>query len=149
MGFLKMLLNRLLSFSIVVSLGFLLLVSLLINGAMDALLNELTSMFPQITVIMAYSFNVILTFGITSLLFGMIFKILPDAKVKWKHVRAGAFTTAALFMAGKFLIGYYLGHSTLSTAYAALGVLLSHDIIFWCCFYPCVRSSYRNQNLSQ
>jgi len=121
MGFLKMLLNRLLSFSIVVSLGFLLLVSLLINGAMDALLNELTSMFPQITVIMAYSFNVILTFGITSLLFGMIFKILPDAKVKWKHVRAGAFTTAALFMAGKFLIGYYLGHSTLSTAYGTAG----------------------------
>ncbi len=93
-GFLKLLVNRLLSFSIVVSLGFLLLVSLLINGLMDALINRLTSMFPELTVIMIYSFNVLLTFGITSLLFGMIFKVLPDARIKWKHVRAGAFTTA-------------------------------------------------------
>jgi membrane protein len=123
-GILKVLLNRLLSFSIVVSLGFLLLVSLLINGAMDALLNRLTQIFPQLTVIMVYIFNLILTFGITSLLFGMIFKVLPDARVQWKHVRAGAFTTAALFMIGKFLIGYYIGHSTLSATYGAAGTII-------------------------
>lgn len=123
-GILKILFNRLLSFSIVVSLGFLLLVSLLINGAMDALLTNLVKMFPQLTVIVVYIFNVILTFGITSLLFGMIFKILPDAHVKWRHVRAGAFTTAALFMAGKFLIGYYIGHSQLSTTYGTAGTVI-------------------------
>jgi membrane protein len=123
-GFLKMLINRLLSFSIVVSLGFLLLVSLLINGLMDALITRLTQMFPDLTVVVVYSFNVLLTFGITSLLFGMIFKVLPDAHIAWKHVRAGAFTTAILFMLGKFLIGYYLGHSKLSSSYGTAGSVI-------------------------
>lgn len=123
-GFLKMLINRLLSFSIVVSLGFLLLVSLLINGLMDALINRLTDMFPQVTVVVVYIFNLILTFGITSLLFAMIFKVLPDARIEWRHVRAGAFTTALLFMGGKFLIGYYLGHSKLSSTYGAAGSVI-------------------------
>jgi membrane protein len=123
-GFIKMLINRLLSFSIVVSLGFLLLVSLLINGLMDALINRLTQIFPDLTVIVVYSFNVLLTFGITSLLFGMIFKVLPDARIAWKHVRAGAFTTAILFMLGKFLIGYYLGHSKLSSTYGTAGSII-------------------------
>jgi membrane protein len=123
-GFLKMLINRLLSFSIVVSLGFLLLVSLLVNGLMDALINRLTDIFPQLTVIVVYVFNLILTFGITALLFAMIFKVLPDAKIEWRHVRAGAFTTALLFMIGKFLIGYYLGHSKLSSTYGAAGSVI-------------------------
>jgi membrane protein len=119
-----MLINRLLSFSIVVSLGFLLLVSLLINGLMDALINRLTNMFPELTVIMVYIFNLILTFGITALLFAMIFKVLPDARIQWRHVRAGAFTTALLFMGGKFLIGYYLGHSKMSSTYGAAGSII-------------------------
>lgn len=123
-GFLKMLSNRLLSFSIVVSLGFLLLVSLLINGLMDMLITRLTRMFPDLTVIMVYAVNIIITFGITALLFAMIFKVLPDARIKWKHVRAGAFTTAVLFMLGKFLIGYYLGHSKMSSTYGTAGSVI-------------------------
>ncbi len=123
-GFLKMVINRLLSFSIVVSLGFLLLVSLLINGVMDALLDRLTNLFPELTVIMVYVVNLLITFGITALLFAMIFKVLPDARIQWKHVRAGAFTTAALFMIGKFLIGYYLGHSKLSSSYGTAGSVI-------------------------
>ncbi len=123
-GFLKLLFNRVLSFSIVVSLGFLLLVSLLFNGLMDTLINRLTQIFPELTVIVVYIFNLILTFGITTLLFAMIFKVLPDARIKWKHVRAGAITTAILFMGGKFLIGYYLGHSQLSTTYGTAGSII-------------------------
>ena len=118
---LKMLINRLLSFSLVVGLSFILLVSLMINGLMDLLIHRLTDMFPELTVIMVYIFNLLLSFAITSLLFGMIFKVLPDARIQWKHVRIGAFTTAALFMAGKFLIGYYLGHSELSSTYGTAG----------------------------
>ena len=121
MGILKMIINRLLSFSLVVSLGFILLVSLLINGLMDLLITRLTTIFPEVTVVVVYIFNLVLTFSITSLLFGMIFKVLPDARIQWKHVRVGAFTTAGLFMAGKFLIGYYLGHSQLSTTYGTAG----------------------------
>jgi membrane protein len=123
-GFLKMVVNRLLSFSLVISLGFLLLVSLLINGLMDMLITRLTSMFPELTVIVVYAVNVIITFGITALLFAMIFKVLPDARIKWSHVRAGAFTTAILFMLGKFLIGYYLGHSKLSSTYGTAGSVI-------------------------
>lgn len=123
-GVLKILINRLLSFSIVVSLGFLLMVSLLINGALDAFLNRLTQQFPELTVVVVYIFNVLITFGVTSLLFGLIFKVLPDARVQWKHVRAGAFTTAALFMIGKFLISYYIGKSTLATTYGTAGTVI-------------------------
>lgn len=123
-GFLKMLFNRLLSFSLVVSLGFLLLVSLLINGLMDILITRLTSMFPELTVIVVYAVNIIITFGITALLFALIFKVLPDARIKWRHVRAGAITTAILFMFGKFLIGYYLGHSKLSSTYGTAGSVI-------------------------
>ena len=128
-GFLKMILNRLLSFSIVVTLSFLLLVSLMINGAMDALINHLTKIFPQLTVILVYALNLLLTFSITALLFAMIFKVLPEAKIKWKHVRAGAFTTALLFMIGKFLIGYYLGQSKMSSTYGTAGSVIV--ILLW------------------
>jgi membrane protein len=120
-GILKLIVNRLLSFSLVVSLGFILLVSLVINGLMDLLSHRLTQIFPELTIIVVYIFNLILTFGITSLLFGMIFKILPDAHIEWKHVRVGAFTTAFLFMIGKFIIGFYLGQSELSTTYGTAG----------------------------
>jgi membrane protein len=123
-GFVKLVVNRLLSFSLVISLGFLLLVSLLINGLMDMLITRLTVMFPELTVIVVYAVNIIITFGITALLFAMIFKVLPDARIKWSHVRAGAFTTAILFMLGKFLIGYYLGHSKLSSTYGTAGSII-------------------------
>ena len=128
-GWLKIIINRLISFSMVVCLGFLLLVSLLINGIMDAFIHKLTQMFPGATVFTVYSFNMLLTFLITAFLFAIIFKFLPDAKIRWKHVRAGAFTTAFLFLIGKFLIGYYLGHSKLSSAYGAAGSVIV--ILLW------------------
>lgn len=128
-GWLKMILNRLLSFSIIVSLGFLMLVSLIINGAMDAFINRLTEVFPETEVIVAYVFNLLLNFTVTTFLFGLIFKVLPDARIQWRHVRAGAIATAVLFMAGKFLIGYYLGHSRMSSAYGAAGSVIV--ILLW------------------
>jgi membrane protein len=129
LGLLKMVINRLLSFSIIVSLGFLLLVSLIINGVMDLVIDRLTQAFPETEVIVVYIVNMALTFGITSFLFGLIFKVLPDARIKWKHVRAGAFTTAILFMVGRFLIGYYLGQSKMSSAYGAAGSIIV--VLLW------------------
>ena len=128
-GWLKMIINRLLSFSIIITLGFLLLVSLVINAIMDAFINKFTEIFPHTEVLIAYTFNMILSFAITSFLFGLIFKVLPDAKIEWRHVRAGAFTTAILFMAGKFGISYYLGHNKLSSAYGAAGSVIV--ILLW------------------
>ena len=80
-GWLRMIINRLLSFSIIVSLGFILLVSLVINGAMDLLLSQLLQRFPDATVVVLYIINLVLTFFITAFIFGIIFKVLPDAKI--------------------------------------------------------------------
>ena len=96
---------------------------------MDAFIDRLTQNFPETQVIIAYIVNLLITFIMTSLLFGLIFKVLPDARIEWKHVRAGAFTTALLFMAGKFLITYYLGHSKMSSAYGAAGSIIV--ILLW------------------
>lgn len=128
-GWVKLIVNRLLSFSIILSLGFILLVSLIVNALMDILIHKLTSIFPETQVVLAYVVNIGLSFIVTSLLFGLIFKVLPDAKIAWKHVRAGAFTTAILFMIGKLLIGYYLGANKMSTAYGAAGYVII--ILLW------------------
>jgi len=128
-GFLKMLINRLLSFSMIMSLGFLLLVSLIINGIMDMLIGRLTQTFPETAVIVVYITNVLFTFLITASLFALIFKVLPDARIQWKHVRAGAAATAILFMIGRFLIGYYLGQNRMSSAYGAAGSIIV--ILLW------------------
>jgi len=128
-GWLKLIINRLLSFSIIISLGFLLLVSLVLNGLMDAFIDRLTRTFPETQVIVVYVVNLVITFFMTSLLFGLIFKVLPDAKIEWRHVSAGAFTTALLFLGGKFLISFYLGHSKMSSAYGAAGSIIV--ILLW------------------
>jgi len=128
-GWLRLIINRLLSFSMIISLGFILLVSLVINGAMDILIDDLLNKFPQLTVVAIYAANLILTYLITAVVFGLIFKVLPDARIKWKHVTAGAFTTALFFMLGKFLISYYLGHTTMSTAYGAAGSVII--VLLW------------------
>jgi membrane protein len=131
-GWLRLIINRLLSFSIIVSLGFILLVSLVINGAMDLLLNHLLQRFPDVTAVVLYIVNLVLTFFITAFIFGIIFKVLPDAKVEWRHVRVGAFTTAFFFMAAKFLISYYLGHSRMTTAYGTTGSIIV--VLLWVYF---------------
>ena len=119
-----MLTNRLLSFSIVVGLGFILLVSLIVNGLLESLMSRLKQAFPDLTVVVVYIINVILTFVVISFLFGIIFKVLPDAKIKWKDVLVGAMATAGLFMVGKFLITYYIGTSNVGSVYGTAGSLV-------------------------
>lgn len=122
-GLLKMLRNRFLSFSVIVSLGFLLLVSLSISTLIDAFSNRLAEAFPGATVIV-YIFNLLITFIITTIIFGVIFKVLPDARIKWIDVRAGAITTALLFMLGKFAISFYIGKSNVGSTYGEAGSLV-------------------------
>jgi membrane protein len=123
-GWLKMLMNRLLSFSIVVSLGFLLLVSLVVNGVLEGLMSKLKEAFPDLTVVVVYVINLIITFIVTTLLFGIIFKVLPDAKIKWKDVLIGSMATAGLFMLGKFAITFYIGSSNIGSIYGTAGSLV-------------------------
>ena len=123
-GWLKLLINRLLSFSIVISLGFILVVSLVVNAVIAAVMTNFTDIFPATEVFTSYIVNIGLTFLTITSLFAIIFKVLPDAKVKWRDVWNGAFTTAVLFMVGKFLIGYYLQHSSIGNTFGAAGSVI-------------------------
>lgn len=129
LAWLKLIFNRILSFSMIVTLGFLLLVSLAINAGMEYLMDNLLQRYPSITVVLVYILNLILTFLVTAFIFAAIFKVLPDARIKWRHVRIGAFVTAFLFMLGKFVISYYLGHNRMSSAYGTAGSIII--VLLW------------------
>lgn len=118
-GIVKLLMNRLISFSLVVSLGFLLIVSLVANALMDLLSERLMRLLPESTVFIFYILNIILILAVLSLLFAIIFKVLPDGTIKWKDSFIGALFTSLLFLMGKVAIGYYLGNSKLGTTYGA------------------------------
>ena len=128
-GWLKLIQDRLRSSSLIVGLGFLLIVSLLVNGVLLALSEWLKNYFPDMTLIIFQIINVSISFIVITLLFGVIFKVLPDAKIAWKDVRAGAFFTACLFMLGRFLIGLYIDYSGTGSAYGAAGSLII--ILVW------------------
>ena len=128
-GWLKILKDRLLSSSLIVGLGFLLIVSLVVNGALLALSEWLKGYFPDVTLIVFQILNILLSFIVIMTLFGVIFKVLPDAKIAWKDVRAGAFFTACLFMLGRFLIGIYINYTSTGSAYGAAGSLIV--ILVW------------------
>ena len=128
-SWLKWLEDRLLSSSLIAGLGFLLIVSLMINGLLLALSEWLKNYFPDVTLIIFQIINVIISFGVITMLFGVIFKVLPDAKIAWKDVSAGAFFTACLFMLGRFLIGLYVDFTGTGSAYGAAGSLIV--ILVW------------------
>jgi membrane protein len=128
-GWLKIVINRLLSFSIIASLSFILLVSLMVSTVLDILVGRLIQLFHEVAVYFAYGLNLLITFVIITLLFGIIFKVLPDAKIKWRDVLTGAITTALLFMLGKFLISFYLGTKNIGNTYGAAGSIIL--ILLW------------------
>ncbi len=128
-GWLKLIQNRFLSFSLIISLGFLLLASLLINFVLKTLGNWLSHFIHIITSLLLSAISLGATFIIISVLFGIIFKFLPDVKIKWKDVRMGAFFTAILFMGGQYLINLYIQYTAKSSAYGAAGSILV--ILVW------------------
>ena len=123
-GWLKMLQNRLLSFSVVIGLGFLLLVSLAVSAIIEALMDKLKYVFPGVAVIAFYILSLLVSFVVITVLFGGIFKVLPDAQIKWKDVLAGAIATAILFMLGKFAISFYISKSNIGSTYGTAGSLV-------------------------
>jgi membrane protein len=131
-GWLSLIRNRFLSFSVIIGLAFLLLVSLTISTLIDGFGDALKAHFPQITVVALYVINTIITLIITTVIFGAIFKVLPDAKIKWKDVLAGAITTAVLFMLAKFGISYYISKSNVGSTYGAAGSLVI--LLLWVYF---------------
>ena len=125
----KLILNRLLSFSLILSLGFVLIVSLLLTALIAIIGNRLNNLLSGAGKFFIPVIDNVLSFIITTLLFAIIFKVLPDAKIKWKDVSIGAVITALLFTLGKLGIGYYLGRSNMATIYGAAGSIII--IMLW------------------
>lgn len=122
-GIERLLLSRLRSFGLVVSIGFLLLVSLIVSAALTAVATrfEHTAVgSPAVLQVL----NVVITLAVMTLLFGLIYRLLPDVRLAWRDVWIGAFVTSMLFSIGKFVIGLYLGHSSVASSYGAAGSIV-------------------------
>jgi membrane protein len=122
-GFLQ---ARFLSFAMVVVIGFLLLVSLVISAVLAGVTNFVGYLFPGLT-IAGQILNFVISFSVVTVLFALIYKVLPDVVIPWKYLWLGSIFTAMLFNIGKFLIGLYLGSSGVSSTYgaaASLGIIL-------------------------
>lgn len=123
-GFMKLVKTRLLSFGMIGTLGFLLLVSLAVTTVVESIGERIQNVFPDVAVIVFYIINLIVTLGITTVMFGFIFKVLPDAKIKWKDIWPGAVATSLLFLIGKFAISFYVSKSEIGSTYGAAGSLV-------------------------
>lgn len=140
-GWIKMLTNRLLSFSLIVSMGFLLLVSLVINSVVVGLGDKLVSLISESKVedvipvandtmaLIIYILNNALTLLAVTAVFTIIFKVLPDVNIKWKSAIIGALFTAVLFSLGKYLIGIYIEKGSTVSAFGAAGSIII--ILLW------------------
>lgn len=120
--------KRALSFAMILGIAFLLLVTLVISAALAAITRYFEGLLPGSDLLWLI-INYVVTFGVIALVFALIFKIIPDAKVEWKDVWLGAAVTAFLFMIGQVLIGLYLGRSSVSSSYGAAGSLVV--ILLW------------------
>jgi membrane protein len=127
-GWLGMLRARFLSFAMVLGTGFLLVVSLLVSTTIAAMQDSLQSQLPALEPAL-HALSVVATFAIVTILFALIYKLLPDAQVTWGDACVGAIVTAALFSIGKLAIGLYLGKSGLASGYGAAGSLVV--LIVW------------------
>jgi membrane protein len=119
---------RIASFGFILTLGFLLVVSLVVSAALTALDTYLSGIFPGIHILFQ-GLNFLISLALISVLFGAIYKFLPDTQIAWRDVLIGAFVTALLFTIGKTLIGLYIGSSKVASSYGAAGALIV--ILLW------------------
>jgi membrane protein len=122
-GIKNFLVKRIFSFGMVIAIAFLLLVSLALTAAISAVGDVMGRMVPGVGEVLLHVLNFAVSFGVITLLFAAMFKIVPDAEVAWRDVWVGALVTGLLFMVGKFAIGFYLGRSNPGEVFGAAGSL--------------------------
>jgi membrane protein len=127
-GLRGMLWDRFASMTMVLGSGFLLLVSLILNAVLSAMSTSLSGSLPG-GAWLWQAINMIVSFGVVTVLFALIFKYVPEAQIAWKDVWAGAALTSVLFSVGKFLLGWYLGQASTTSAYGAAASLVV--ILIW------------------
>ena len=120
--------QRLVSFGLVVAIGFLLLVALVVSAGLSALADWVSARAPELPFVWA-AFDLILSVGVITVLFAILYRVLPDVKLRWSDVWTGAAATALLFTVGKFLIGLYLGRSSTTSSYGAAGSVVI--VLLW------------------
>jgi membrane protein len=123
-GLVKFLKNRLMSFSMIGSISFLLLVSLTVNTLLDIVSKRILAFLPDVTVYVFYVLNLLIVVATTTVLFSLVFRTLPDGKLPWKYTFIGSIFTAVFFLIGKFAIGAYLGNSKVASTYGAAGSVI-------------------------
>jgi len=128
-GWLKLIVDRVLSLALVVSLGFLLLVSLSVDIVLGVVNDYLRQQLTGVAVYFMTAANVVVSILISVVIFATIFKVLPDAKIKWRNVWVGAFVTAILFVIGKYVLNVYFQHDPLADTYGAAGSMVL--ILVW------------------
>ncbi|MES2733657.1 MAG: YihY/virulence factor BrkB family protein [Bacteroidota bacterium] len=129
-------LNRIFSFIMVLVIGCLLVVSLLLDVILNVLAGYLQRIFLHYSVYMLKVMHMSLSFALITLLFALIFKFLPDVKIRWRHIWKGAMLTAALFTLGKTLIGFYLAQSQVTTTYGAAASIIL--VMLWVNYSACI-----------
>lgn len=128
-GILSVLKVRLFSFGLIIAIAFILIASLIISAGLSALSTWVTNHFSESLLILLQFVNSILSLGILTVLFALMFKFFPDAKIKWMHVWIGSFVTAVLFEMGKFALGLYFGKANPGSGYGAAGSIIL--IMLW------------------
>ncbi len=128
-AWLKTLKDRLFSFGLILSIGFLLLISLFISAALSAFSDWIKAHLPDFMMFLFRALSFVVSFAVITILFTLMFKILPDVKVKWKNVWIGAMITTLLFIIGKFALGLYFGKAEPGSTYGAAGSIIL--IMLW------------------
>lgn len=126
--------RRLVSLAMVLTVGFLLLVSLVLTTVLTTMINVANETV-TLPLIILRGADIVLSLVVITILFAMVFKVLPDVHLRWSDVWRGAFVTALLFSVGRLLISYYLGHSTIASTYGAAGSLVA--LLMWV-YYSCL-----------
>jgi membrane protein len=150
-GVLSFLRARILSLGLILAIGFLLLVSLIVSGAMAAFGNYSESYFPDTARLLLIVANATFSVGAITVLFAMLYKWLPNVAIAWRDVWMGALITAVLFSVGRLAIGLYLGGSAIASAYGAAGTLVV--LLLWLYYsaqvfllgaeFTCIHTKYR------
>jgi membrane protein len=123
-GLVRYLIDRTRSFGFVLIIAFLLLMSFVISALLSALQDVMGDWFPEVYYYVAQGLNILVSLGVISFLFALIFKYLPDARIKWKSVWIGAVLTAILFTIGKELLSFYFGEASPESIYGAAGSII-------------------------
>ena len=128
-GILYFVISRLLALAMLLGIGVLLVATIVLNAVWIAISDYTDQLLPDSSYYVIEAGQLVISLGMTTLLFALIYKYLPDAKIRWRNIWIGAFTTSILFLVGRYLISFYLGNTNITSLYGAAGSVIL--LIVW------------------